>query len=101
MATFNLRGRLTAKTPIQGKNGNFLDLEIHEQRFDPNTGELWSDYKFSTLLFKEEIRSKVHDIPIGTVVNVTGVVASKTVTPPNGTTFNSAWLKANNVEVAE
>ena len=100
MATFNLRGRLTAKTPIQGNNGEFLDLEIHEQRFDPNTGELWSDYKFSTLLFKEEVRNKVNQIPIGTNVNVTGVVASKTVTPSNGSTFNSAWLKASNVEVA-
>ena len=100
MATFNLRGVLTAKNPIQGKNGEFVDLEIHEQRFDPNTGELWSDYKFSTLLFKEEIREKVAQIPLGTNVVVTGVVASKTVTPPNGNTFNSAWLKANNVEVA-
>ena len=98
MATFKMQGTLLAKQTIKGTRGDFLDLKVQEQRFDPNTGELWSDYTFSILLFNEIQRKAADNISNGSKVTISGVVASKEVSPPNGDTFHSSWLKATTIE---
>ena len=99
MGQFTLVGSLLSTKLVPGNKGDFLDVKIKETRYDPNSGEVWSDYTFSILAFNPELQQKVKLIPFGTQVEIKGVVASKDVTPEGKDTFHSAWLKLSNVEI--
>lgn len=98
MATFEMTASLVKTEMRKGENGEFLEVTLNEQLFSPTTGEIYSDYNFNALCFKEEAVQALDKCNAGDKLFIEGRLASKTKTLDDGRVFHSSWLKISKLK---